>query len=89
MDPDAMAGVTADVRVGATLPGLFGLALGLLGTGAVLLAAGTALVVVAAVRARPHPTTVPPVPGPRARRPSGPADGSSLPHAPAPHVGAG
>jgi hypothetical protein len=65
MNADAGTGVEGDVRVGATLPALTGIAVGLLAAGAVVLAGGTVLLVVAAVGARPSPPSGPPVPTPR------------------------
>jgi hypothetical protein len=83
MDPDAEPGVAADVRVGATVPALFELAIGLIAAGGVLLAAGATLLVVAAAGARrTHPPSGPELPGPRAPHPSTPR--TSAPYAPGP-----
>jgi hypothetical protein len=49
MSPDATRGVRADMAVGAELPGLLSLGLGLTVAGALLLAA-SALILAAAVR---------------------------------------
>ncbi len=68
MAADATPGVTAQVRVGATLPVLTGLSVALLAIGVVLLLAGLALVLGAVEVARRHPAA-PEVPGPRAPGP--------------------
>ncbi|MCZ2860604.1 DUF4389 domain-containing protein [Blastococcus sp. VKM Ac-2987] len=71
MRADGAAGIDADVRAGATVPGLTGLAAGLLVAGGVLFAAGALLVVLAVHRARLTPPdagtgAVPPAPAPPA-----------------------
>ena len=69
MRADGDAGIAADVRAGATLPGLTAFAVALLVTGAVLLAVGGLLVALAVHRAQPPagsvPTTGPLAPGPQ------------------------
>jgi hypothetical protein len=79
MNSDAAPGVTADVRVGATLPALTGLSAGLLAAGALVLVGGTALLVVAAVGSRPSPPSSPPIPTPRDPRTSSPAPRTDAP----------
>ncbi|HYO37404.1 MAG TPA: DUF4389 domain-containing protein, partial [Geodermatophilus sp.] len=73
MRADGDAGVAADVRAGATLPGLTAFAVALLVTGAVLLAVGGLLVALAVHRAQPPagsvPATGPFPPGPRGAEP--------------------
>jgi hypothetical protein len=64
MNASAAEGVTATADIGATLPGLTGLAVGLLIAGAVLLAIGVLIVYVAARRARTRPSVdAPPLAG--------------------------
>ena len=84
MNADATPGMTADVRVGASLPALPELALALLATGAFVLAGGTALLVVATVGARRRSPGGPEVPAPRSPAASSPAPLTSLPHGPGP-----
>jgi hypothetical protein len=79
MGADGAPGVAADVRVGATLPALTGLSIGLLVAGAVLLALGTVLLVLAAVGARRYPPSGPEVPAPRGPQSSAPAPQTSAP----------
>ncbi len=79
MDPDGTPGVAADVRVGATVPALFELAVGLLAAGAVVLAGGTALVVAAAAGAGRRPPSGPQVPAPRGPVASSPTPRRSTP----------
>jgi len=69
MRADGGAGVTADVRAGATLPGLTWIAGSILGTGVVLLVIGGLLVGLAVhSAATPPPSQVPAPPGPPAPR---------------------
>jgi hypothetical protein len=79
MNADGTPGVAADVRAGATLPALTGLAVGLLVAGAALLALGTVLLVLAAVGARRYPPSGPEVPSPRGPQSSAPAPRTSAP----------
>ncbi|MGY1782563.1 DUF4389 domain-containing protein [Geodermatophilus sp. SYSU D01036] len=65
MRADGGAGIEADVRVGATLPGLTWVSVSLLAVGALLLAGGVLLVALGANRARPLPPSGPvPAAGP-------------------------
>ncbi len=76
MRADGGAGVAADVRAGATLPGLTWFSVGLLGVGAALLLVGGLLIGLAVHAARPLPPSGPVpaagrpvVPGPRGAEP--------------------
>ncbi|SNS10846.1 protein of unknown function [Geodermatophilus saharensis] len=84
MRADGGAGVAADVRAGATLPGLTWFSVGLLGVGAVLLLVGGLLIGLAVHGARPLPpsgpvpaTGRPVVPSPRGTEPDLPVTGRS------------
>jgi hypothetical protein len=79
MDADGSPGVAADVRAGATLPALTGLAILLLVAGAALLILGTVLLVLAAVGARRYPPTGPEVPEPRGPQSWAPAPRTGAP----------
>jgi Domain of unknown function (DUF4389) len=84
MRADGGAGVTADVRAGATAPGLPWIAGGLLATGAVLLAIGGLLVGLAARRTHTPPPSRPAYGGPPAPRKPGAAEATFSPGATAP-----
>jgi hypothetical protein len=72
MQPDGGQGVTADVRAGATVPGLGWVIAGLFAAGALLLAVGGLFVGLAVRSAQaPPPRSVPAGGGPAA--PAGPA----------------
>ena len=82
MPTDRSAGLTVALAAAATVPGLTGLAAGLLVLGVVLLAIGVLLIVLAVHRAQTRYT---PPPAGEPARPTGPApDSGGAPTAPAP-----
>jgi hypothetical protein len=86
MRADGGAGIDAEARMGATVPGLPWLAAGLLAVGAVLALIGAVLIVVAARPAAPLGTgPAAGAPGPGVPAPRGPVPGPAPDRTPTPH----